>query len=107
MVLNGTELGSGSLRNHRADIQRQILEIMGYAQKRWEELGFMLEALETGAPPHGGFARFRSLGAKLIGDNLRDVIAFLKTAGQLMEAPSGSTQTSRRAALRVVAGEKG
>ncbi|MFK7894246.1 MAG: aspartate--tRNA ligase [Myxococcota bacterium] len=94
VVLNGTELGSGSLRNHRADIQRQILEIMGYSEAEMEKsFGFMLEALEVGAPPHGGFAfGFDRWVMKLAGfDNLRDVIAFPKTQrGQdlLMEAPN-------------------
>jgi aspartyl-tRNA synthetase len=94
VVLNGTELGSGSLRNHRSDIQRKILSIMGYSDAQMEEsFGFMLNALEIGAPPHGGFAfGFDRWVMKLAGvDNLRDVIAFPKTQrGQdlLMEAPS-------------------
>ncbi len=95
VVLNGTELGSGSLRNHRADIQRKILRIMGYEEDEMRKsFGFMLDALEVGAPPHGGFAfGFDRWVMKLAGvDNLRDVIAFPKTQrGQdlLMEAPSG------------------
>jgi aspartyl-tRNA synthetase len=94
VVLNGTELGSGSLRNHRSDIQRKILGIMGYSDAEMERsFGFMLNALETGAPPHGGFAfGFDRWVMKLVGaDNLRDVIAFPKTQrGQdlLMQAPS-------------------
>jgi aspartyl-tRNA synthetase len=94
VVLNGTELGSGSLRNHRADIQRKILGIMGYSDEEMtRSFGFMLDALEVGAPPHGGFAfGFDRWVMKLAGvDNLRDVIAFPKTQrGQdlLMEAPS-------------------
>ncbi len=94
VVLNGTELGSGSLRNHRSDVQRKILRIMGYSDAEMEQsFGFLLNALETGAPPHGGFAfGFDRWVMKLAGvDNLRDVIAFPKTQrGQdlLMEAPS-------------------
>jgi aspartyl-tRNA synthetase len=94
VVLNGTELGSGSLRNHRSDIQRKILGIMGYSDEEMEQsFGFMLKALEIGAPPHGGFAfGFDRWVMKLAGvENLRDVIAFPKTQrGQdlLMEAPS-------------------
>lgn len=94
VVLNGTELGSGSLRNHRADVQRQILGILGYGEEEMRQsFGFMLDALEVGAPPHGGFAfGFDRWVMKLAGvENLRDVIAFPKTQrGQdlLMEAPS-------------------
>ncbi len=94
VILNGTELGSGSLRNHRSDIQRKILAIMGYSDEEMEKsFGFLLNALEVGAPPNGGFAfGFDRWVMKLAGvDNLRDVIAFPKTQrGQdlLMEAPS-------------------
>jgi len=94
VVMNGYELGSGSLRNHRVDVQRKILEKMGYDDASMDEsFGFMLEALAQGAPPHGGFAfgfdRMALVLAKT--DNLRDVIAFPKTQrGQdlLMAAPS-------------------
>ena len=94
VVLNGVELGSGSLRNHRADVQRRIFEVLGYAKTETEErFGFMLEALESGAPPHGGFAfGFDRWAMVLAGaESLRDVIAFPKTQrGQdlLMGAPS-------------------
>ncbi|MGE3537633.1 MAG: aspartate--tRNA ligase [Candidatus Tectimicrobiota bacterium] len=94
LVINGVELGSGSLRNHRADVQLKILEILGYneAQAR-ERFGFMLEALETGAPPHGGFAfGFDRLCLMLAGgESLRDVIAFPKTQRAqdlFMQAPN-------------------
>jgi aspartyl-tRNA synthetase len=94
VVMNGVELGSGSLRNHRADVQRRIFELMGYAKSDTEDrFGFLLEALEAGAPPHGGFAfGFDRWVMQLAGaPSLRDVIAFPKTQrGQdlLMNAPS-------------------
>ncbi len=94
VVMNGYELGSGSLRNHRVDVQKKILEKMGYDEAEMEQsFGFMLDALGQGAPPHGGFAfgfdRMALVIAKT--DNLRDVIAFPKTQrGQdlLMASPS-------------------
>ncbi len=94
VVMNGYELGSGSLRNHRVDVQKKILEKMGYDEASMEQsFGFMLDALAQGAPPHGGFAfgfdRMALVLAKT--DNLRDVIAFPKTQrGQdlLMASPS-------------------
>ena len=92
--MNGYELGSGSLRNHRGDLQRKILGLLGYETEEMEQkFGFFLRSLEAGAPPHGGFAfgldRFAMVLAGT--DNLRDVIAFPKTQrGQdlLLEAPS-------------------
>jgi len=94
VVMNGTELGSGSLRNHRSDVQRKIFEILGYAKDEMEaRFGFMLNALDAGAPPHGGFAFGLDRMAMLLAgaSSLRDVIAFPKTQrGQdlLMDAPS-------------------
>jgi len=94
VVLNGVELGSGSLRNHRSDVQRQILAILGYGKEEMEHrFGFLLNSLDAGAPPHGGFAfGYDRLAMVLAGaDNLRDVIAFPKTQrGQdlLMDAPT-------------------
>ncbi|MEX2204994.1 MAG: aspartate--tRNA ligase, partial [Myxococcota bacterium] len=94
LVMNGVELGSGSLRNHRSDLQLKILAIMGYSEpEARQRFGFMLDALDTGAPPHGGFAfgfdRFALMLAG--GESLRDVIAFPKTQraqDSFMESPS-------------------
>jgi aspartyl-tRNA synthetase len=98
VILNGYELGSGSLRNHRSDVQRRILEILGYPREEMEErFGFLLTALDAGAPPHGGFAfgydRFVMVLAGA--DNLREVVAFPKTQrGQdlLLGSPSPVAQ---------------
>jgi aspartyl-tRNA synthetase len=93
VVANGVELGSGSLRNHRADVQRRILSVLGYAKDEMEKrFGFLLNALDAGAPPHGGFAFGYDRLAMLLagGESLRDVIAFPKTQrgiDALLEAP--------------------
>ncbi len=93
VVMNGLELGSGSLRNHQSSVQRKIFEILGYAKDEMEaRFGFMLNALDAGAPPHGGFAFGLDRMAMLLAgqQSLRDVIAFPKTQrGQdlLMDAP--------------------
>jgi aspartyl-tRNA synthetase len=82
VIMNGYELGSGSLRNHRSDVQRRILEVLGYPRPEAEErFGFLLDALDAGAPPHGGFAFGFDRWALVLSraESLRDVIAFPKT----------------------------
>ena len=82
LVLNGTELGSGTLRIHERALQEKILKMIGLqADEIEEKFGFLLEALEYGAPPHGGVALGLDRLAMLIvgGASIRDVIAFPKT----------------------------
>ncbi|WP_027963528.1 aspartate--tRNA ligase [Halalkalibacillus halophilus] len=94
VVLNGFELGGGSLRIYKKDMQMKMLELLGFSQEEAkDQFGFLLEALEFGAPPHGGIALgFDRLVMLLAGkSNLRDTIAFPKTASAsdlLTKAPS-------------------
>ena len=102
MVLNGSELGSGSIRNHDPGLQRKVFQILGMSDDEIEaRFGFFIRALDFGAPPHGGMA----LGIDRIAmiacgePSIRDVIAFPKNQGArdlMMDAPSTVPDKSMR-----------
>ncbi|HET9675259.1 MAG TPA: aspartate--tRNA ligase [Gaiellaceae bacterium] len=83
LVWNGWELGSGSIRIHRPDIQQRVLRALGLSDEEIEEkFGFLLEVMRMGPPPHGGFALgIERFAALLAGEsNIREIVAFPKTA---------------------------
>ncbi|HEX2175866.1 MAG TPA: aspartate--tRNA ligase [Nocardioidaceae bacterium] len=104
IVCNGNEIGGGSIRIHREDVQRRVFEVMGLTEEEaTEKFGFLLEAFKYGPPPHGGIAfgwdRICALLAE--SDSIRDVIAFPKTGGgfdPLTGAPAPITPEQRKEA---------
>ena len=104
IVCNGNEIGGGSIRIHRADVQKRVFEIMGLgAEEAQEKFGFLLDAFAYGPPPHGGIAfGWDRITALLAGvDSIREVIAFPKTGGgydPLTAAPAPITAAQRKEA---------
>lgn len=94
VVLNGWEIGGGSIRNHQPEALEAVFEIMGFEKDRiWSNFGHMIEALSYGAPPHGGIAWGFDRLMTVLNDepNIREVIAFPKTGDArdlMMSSPS-------------------
>ncbi|MFW0794575.1 aspartate--tRNA ligase [Gordonia sp. CPCC 205515] len=102
IVCNGNEIGGGSIRIHRRDVQERVFEIMGISHdEAQEKFGFLLDAFAYGAPPHGGIAfGWDRITALLAGENsIREVIAFPKSGGgvdPLTDAPAAITAQQRK-----------
>jgi aspartyl-tRNA synthetase len=102
VVLNGTELGSGSIRIHRQDIQKIIFRALGMSdEEARSRFGFFLDALEYGTPPHGGIALGLDRIAMILAgaDSLREVIPFPKTAKAvdlMVDAPTPVSEAQLR-----------
>jgi aspartyl-tRNA synthetase len=104
LVCNGNEIGGGSIRIHRADVQQRLFDVMGLsAEDANEKFGFLLDAFAYGAPPHGGIALGwdRTVALLAGSDSIRDVIAFPKSGGgydPLTGAPAPISELQRKEA---------
>ena len=113
IVLNGTELGGGSVRIHQDDIQEKMFEVLCFTKERaHEQFGFLLDAFSYGVPPHAGLAYGvdRMIMHMVHADSIRDVIAFpkVKDASDLMSEAPGTVDDKQLTELgiRVVETEK-
>lgn len=113
IVLNGTELGGGSVRIHQSDIQEKMFEVLGFTKERaHEQFGFLLDAFSYGVPPHAGLAYGvdRMIMHMVHADSIRDVMAFpkVKDASDLMSDAPGTVDAKQleELGIAVVAGEE-
>lgn len=113
IVLNGTELGGGSVRIHQSDIQEKMFEVLGFTKERaHEQFGFLLDAFSYGVPPHAGLAYGvdRMIMHMVHADSIRDVMAFpkVKDASDLMSDAPGTVDAKQleELGIAIVAGEE-